>query len=142
MTIIDANLFLYAYNADAPQQPAAAKWLSDLLASGETIGLPWVTIWAFLRLATNARIWSNPLPAEKVFGIVNDWLVLPGVIAVQPGPRHAEHLRRLVIEHNATGPLMTDAVLAALAMENGARLASTDQDFSRFKGLAWVNPLG
>jgi toxin-antitoxin system PIN domain toxin len=142
VTIIDANLLLYAYNADAPQQAAAANWLKELLQSGEIVGLPWVTAWAFLRICTNARIWTNPLSAEQAFGIVAEWWKQPDVISLQPGPRHHEILEQLATTHNATGSLLTDAVLAALAIENGATLASTDQDFSRFRSLRWTNPLG
>jgi toxin-antitoxin system PIN domain toxin len=141
MTILDVNLLLYAYNADAPQQSIVTRWLAELLESGETIALPWVTIWAFIRICTNPRIWTNPKPAKEVFAIISEWLGQPDVILLQPGPRHRELLERLVGEHSATGPLVTDAVLAALAIENGASLASTDQDFGRFRGLRWINPL-
>jgi toxin-antitoxin system PIN domain toxin len=142
MTILDANLLLYAYNSDAPQQAAAARWLTKLLKSGERVALPWVTIWAFVRIATNSRIWANPLPAKRAFAIVRDWASQPGVAVLEPGPRHAELLERLVIMYGATGGLVTDAVLAALALENGATLASTDQHFRRFSELRWINPLG
>jgi len=141
MTILDANLLLYAYNADAPQQRTAAEWLTKLLKSGELIALPWVTVWAFVRISTNSRIWANPRSAEEAFDIVGEWLAQPGVVLLQPGPLHAEILKRLVIDYSATGPLVTDAVLAALAMEHGALLASTDQDFRRFPDLRWLNPL-
>jgi toxin-antitoxin system PIN domain toxin len=141
MTIIDANLLLYAYNADAPQQKAAARWLKELFESGETIALPWITIWAFIRIGTNPRIWENPRPAKEVLEIVKQWLEQPAVVLLEPGPRHWELLRSLVIQHKAAGPLLTDAALAALAIENGAVLASTDQDFSRFTRLRWINPL-
>jgi toxin-antitoxin system PIN domain toxin len=141
VTIIDANILLYAYNADAPQQAAASKWLANLLATSDTIGLPWVTIWAFLRICTNSRIWANPLHAQQAFAIVGEWLSQPGVVILQPGPRHAELLERIVVEHHATGALMTDAVLAAIAIEQGATLASSDQDFRRFRALRWINPL-
>ena len=142
MTIIDANLLLYAYNADAPQQKASALWLQELLESGEIIGLPWVTMWAFIRISTNSRIWENPRSAGDAFVVIGEWLRQPGVVPVNPGPRHAEILERLISDHGATGPLVTDAVLAALAMENGALLASTDQHFRRFPTLRWLNPLG
>lgn len=141
MTVIDVNIFLYAYNKDASQHAEAFRWLSSLLASGESIGLPWVTIWAFLRISTNARIWDNPFSAKQAFGIMDEWVAQFAVILLQPGPRHLQILKALVANHRATGPMMTDAVLAALAIENGALLASTDQDFSRFNGLRWVNPL-
>jgi toxin-antitoxin system PIN domain toxin len=141
MTIVDANLLLYAYNADAPQQPAAAHWLQELLKTGENIGLPWITLWAFVRIATNNRIWPNPLSPDQAFTIVQQWLAQPGVIILEPGPRHVELLKRIANEYSVTGPLMTDAVLAALALENGATLASTDQGFRRFTELRWTNPL-
>ena len=113
MTILDANLLLYAYNADAPQQRTAAEWLTKLLKSGELIALPWVTVWAFVRISTNSRIWANPRSAEEAFDIMGEWLAQPGVVLLQPGPLHAETLKRLVIDYSATGPLVTDAVLAA-----------------------------
>jgi len=140
--IIDANLLLYAYNADAPQQRMAGEWLAKLLQSGETIALPWVTVWAFIRISTNSRVWANPRPVKEAFAVVGEWLRQPGVVPLQPGPRHAEILERLVSDYGASGPLVTDAVLAALAMEHGALLASTDQDFRRFPDLRWLNPLG
>jgi hypothetical protein len=142
MTIVDANIFLYAYNADAPQQRAASRWLSELLGSGETIGLPWLTLWAFIRISTNSRIWANPRPVREAFAIVREWLVQPGVIPLNPGPLHAEILEKLVGNYGAAGSLVTDAVMAALAMEYGAALASTDQHFRRFPDLRWLNPLG
>jgi toxin-antitoxin system PIN domain toxin len=141
VTIVDANVLLYAYNADAPQQSLAARWLAELLESGEIIALPWLTIWAFIRIATNSRIWSTPLSVKRVFAITEEWTRQPGVVVLQPGPRHQEILKRLIIEHGVTGALVTDAILAALAIENGALLASTDQDFRRFPELRWTNPL-
>ena len=141
MTVIDANVLLYAYNADAPKHQAAMKWLSDLVESGETIALPWITLGAFVRIATNSRIWERPMSASRAFEIVNKWLELPDIILLTPGPRHLEVLQRLVLEHNCVGPLVTDAVLAAHSLEKGATLASTDHDFARFSGLRRVNPL-
>jgi hypothetical protein len=141
VTILDANVLLYAYNADAPQHGVASQWVGNLLKGAELIGLPWVTIWAFIRISTNSRVFANPRPAKEAFGIVSEWLSQPGVVALHPGPRHAEILEKLVSDYGAIGPLITDAVLAALAIENGASLASTDQDFRRFPELRWVNPL-
>jgi toxin-antitoxin system PIN domain toxin len=141
VTILDANLLLYAYNADAPQHDAAMRWLKKLLGEKDgIIALPWITIWAFIRICTNPRIWNSPLSAKEALAIMNEWLTQPGIIVLQPGPRHWDILKALVLEHNATSALMTDAVLAALAIENGAFLASADQDFSRFRDLRWINP--
>ncbi len=94
MTILDANLLLYAYNADAPQHRAAAGWLAKLVESGELIGLLWVTVWAFIRISTNSRIWANPRPDKEVFAIVAEWLAQPGVVPLQPGPLHGQILEK------------------------------------------------
>lgn len=141
MIIVDANLLLYAYDGTAPQQKAAASWLEQTLASGESIALPWVTIWAFLRISTNPRIWRHPITVTDAFAVVGDLLAQPTVVRLDPGPRHWELLQQLVMKYNAGGPRLTDAALAALAIENGAVLASADRDFARFAGLHWVNPL-
>jgi len=141
VTLLDANILLYAYNADAPEHTASAAWLERALASSELIALPLLVVWAFLRLSTNPRVWPNPKTAAEAFGIMKELLALPGVELLQPGARHIEILEALVAKYKATGPLMTDAVLAAMAMESGATLASTDRDFSRFEDLRWINPL-
>jgi toxin-antitoxin system PIN domain toxin len=140
VTVLDANVLLYAYNADAPQHAAAAAWLNELFSGQEMIGLPWATIWAFLRISTNARLWPNPKPAKEAFEIVREWLDRPGIVILEPGPRHVQILERLVMGHRVSGPMVSDAVMAAIALEYGAILASTDRDFSRFTDLRWINP--
>ena len=141
MTVLDANLLIYAYNEDAPQHRAAVKWLEQLLNGPDLIGLPWTTLWAFIRIATNTRAWPKPISVANAFAAIDELLDRPNVAVLHPGPRHRELLEKLVREGNASGPLVSDAVLAALAMENGAELASTDRDFSRFRGLRWIDPL-
>jgi predicted nucleic acid-binding protein len=83
---------------------------------------------------------SAPIESKEVFSIVNEWLAQPAVVVPQPGPRHPAILERLVVGTGARGGMVTDAALAALAIENGAKLASADHDFSRFPDLKWVNP--
>jgi predicted nucleic acid-binding protein len=84
---------------------------------------------------------APPAACEHVFAIVAEWLAQPGVVLLQPGRSQAEILEKLVTRHRAISPMVTDAVLAALAIEHGATLASTDQDFGRFSDLRWLNPL-
>ena len=141
MTILDSNILLYAWNRDDPHHEKIKPWLESLLSSQDWVGLPWITLWTFLRLTTNSRLYSRPLPPERAFEIISEWIQLPNVVVVQPGPLHREILQRLVRIGQATGPLLSDAVLASLAIEQGATLASTDRDFSRFPGLSWINPL-
>ncbi len=141
MTLLDANILLYAYDADAPHHAPVERWLQNLLASDEIIGLPWVTLWAFVRVSTNSRLHAKPKTVSEAFSIIRTWLAQPGVVTVDPGPRHARILEDLLNKYGASGPLVTDAVLAALALENGAAIASTDQDFRRFPDVRWINPL-
>jgi uncharacterized protein len=141
VTLLDVNLLLYAYDADSRHHRAAAAWIEKIVAGPDLVGLPLPVVWGFLRISTHPRIWANPKPTEEAFRIVKDLLSLPFVVLIHPGARHIEILEALVTEYGATGPLMSDAVLAALAIENGAALASTDRDFSRFQNLRWINPL-
>lgn len=141
MTILDANVLLYAYNADAPQHARCRRWLEALFAGPEWIGIPWLTLWAFVRIATNPRLSPTPLPVSDAFQIIRTLLAQPRARIVEPGGRHAQILERLAVENQAAGALLTDAVLAALAVEHGATLASTDRGFARFAEVAWVNPL-
>lgn len=141
MIVVDANILLHAYQADSPQHPAAKEWLENLFSGEEIIGFPWITLWAFLRISTNPRAWPSPMPAAVAVQHIREWITQPGVVVIGPGSRHLELLERVVTEDAATGPLVSDGVLAALAIENGAVLASTDRDFSRFAQLRWINPL-
>lgn len=141
MTLLDANILIYAYNADAPEHPQMRQWLSDLFSDSARIGISWLVLWAFIRVATNPRLSPTPKPPAEVFRIVRTLLSQSQVMIMEPGPRHAEILEQLVIDHKVSGSMFTDAALAALAIEHGATLASTDRDFSRFANLRWLNPL-
>jgi len=141
VTVLDANILIAAWNEDDPRNDKAMAWTESVLSREQWVGIPWVSIWAFLRILTNPRAFKHPLGSQTAFHVVQTWLDRPNVIVLQPGPRHAELLRSLVISGQATGTLLTDAVLAAIAIEYGGVLASADLDFSRFAGLSWFNPL-
>jgi toxin-antitoxin system PIN domain toxin len=139
--VLDANILLYSFNADAPEHRVTRDWLEERFAGPERIGIPWLSLWAFLRISTNARTARRPFPLGEAFDIVHALIAQPNVSIVDPGSRHAEILHAVAAESRISGPHMTDAVLAALAIEHGATLASTDRGFARFKRLRWVNPL-
>ena len=141
MTILDANILIYSTNTDDPSYGPINSWLKQLFEGPETVGFPWVALWAYLRLSTDPRIWKRPKTPAGALSDVRAWLNQPGAALIHPGPRHADLLEDLLIKHHVVGPFVSDAALAALAIENGATLASTDRDFRRFKGLRWVNPL-
>jgi len=139
--LVDANLLLYAYHARADQHSASKAWLETALAGPELVRFAWLTLWAFVRIATNPRAFERPLSLREAESVVSSWLAQPTVAILEPGERHWEILRGLMRESQTIGPLVMDAALAALALEHGATLCTTDRDFSRFPGLRWTNPL-
>ena len=141
MIVLDANLLLYAYNSSAPNHVQARQWIEDVFSGTETVGLPWQTISAFLRIATNRQLPGGRLSMDEAAALVEEWAALPVVHLLAPGDRHWAFFRRMLVEGQASGPLTTDAQLAALTIENGGVLYTTDRDFARFPGLKWVNPL-
>lgn len=140
MILIDANLLLYSVNSNAPLHRNAKLWLEKSLSGSETIAFSWLCLLAFLRVATQP-IFPNPLPVDKAFDQVEDWLRQPIAAVVHPGPRHARIMRSLLSPLGTGANLTSDAHLAALAIEHGAQLCSADSDFARFPGLNWTNPL-
>ena len=141
MILIDANLLLHAYNPRSADHEASRRWLEASLSGTELVRFAWVTIWAFIRIATSPRVFEQPLSIVEADTIVSSWLAQPAAGMLEPGDRHWDLLRRLLTEGQASGPLAMDAALAAIALEHGATLHTTDRDFTRFDGLAWINPL-
>ena len=141
MTLLDANILLYAYHAGAPEHAACRRWLEEALGGWQPLLLPWTTILAFLRISTNPRIFRTPLTMAEAAAAVESWLGQPVVRLLQPTERHWETLSALLAGSQISGHFVTDADLAALALEHGATLCTTDRDFSRFPGLKLLNPL-
>jgi uncharacterized protein len=139
--LVDANLLLYAYHSRSAQHEASREWLEATLSGGEFVRFAWVTLWAFLRISTHPRVFERPLAIADAQAAIASWLAQPVAGIVEPGERHWEILGKLMREGQAAGPLVMDAALAALAIEHGAKLCTTDRDFSRFPGLNWTNPL-
>jgi uncharacterized protein len=137
----DLNLLLYAHVDAFSQHAAARKWWEDLLGSDREVGIPSPVVFGFVRLATNRRVFVDPMPIGDALGHVEGWLEQPPVRLLVPGPRHLEIAFRLLRDAGAAGNLTTDAQIAALAIEHQAELHSNDSDFGRFAGLRWVNPL-
>lgn len=141
MIVIDANLLIYAYNSDDERYDAASRWLDATLSGSELIGLPWCVIHAFLRITTGTRALSRPLSVSSAFTIVNEWINAPKVRTLEPGSRYWPIFRTLLEGGSIRGNQVTDADIAALALENDAAVCTTDRDFDRFPGLRVINPL-
>lgn len=141
MKLPDVNLLLYALDAAAPRHRAAKRWLEERLSGTETFAFTWIALLAFIRLVTNPRVFERPLAPAEAFDIVDVWLAQPCATIVHPTDRHPALLRQLLESLGTAGNLTTDAHLAALAIEHGAELCSSDSDFGRFPGLRWSDPL-
>jgi len=132
MKIVDANVLLYAVNTSSQQHAAANSWLTGALTGSEAVGFPWVSVLAFIRISTNRRLFSSPLPVTRAFDIVDAWLGAPPATVVAPSPRHPAILRDLLLKSGSGGNLTTDAHIAALAIEHRADIVTFDRDFERF----------
>jgi uncharacterized protein len=137
----DANLLLYAYDSNSDRHPYAGRWLRQILSGADTVGLNWLSIGAFLRIATNSRLGRSQLPMTSAINIVNEWLAMRAVRLIVPGEGHWAILKEMLVAGRVQGPVTTDAQLSALTIEHGAILHTADHDFARFPGLRWVNPL-
>ena len=142
MKIVDLNVLLYAVNENSVHHRTASRWWHEATNGEEPIGLPWIVLLGFLRLSTSPAVFPRPLEPDVAFRTVDTWLSLPVVRLVREKDEHWEILRRLLAEAGTAGNLATDAHLAALAISHGAVLVSSDNDFSRFKGLRWESPTG
>jgi toxin-antitoxin system PIN domain toxin len=139
--LVDANLLIYAIDADSPHHAQSRRWLEETLSGDTSVGLPWLVVLAFVRITTRAGIMRNPLSPEQAVGFVDEWLAQPYVVLVGPSENHWAVLRNLLLATGTAGNLTSDAHLAALAIEHGCEIASADNDFLRFQGVVLVNPL-
>jgi toxin-antitoxin system PIN domain toxin len=141
MIVVDANLLLYAEDSLSEHHEAARTWWDSQLSSSDPVGLCWPVLNAFIRIGTNPRLHQRPLTIKEAIDRVQGWLDQPCLRVLQPTDQHWQIFQRMLSEGKALGNLVSDAHLAALAVEHNAILYSTDADFSRFRGLKWKNPV-
>ena len=135
MKVPDINVLLYASGEASPHQTVARGWVEGALSGTERVGFAMVALLGFIRISTNPRAVATPMSPRAAFEVVEQWLGAPAAMVLDPGQEHVSVLRRLVELTGTAGNLTTDAHLAALAIENGATLATFDGDFHRFPGL-------
>ncbi len=141
MKVVDLNLLLYATNSDSPHHERARAWWEQTIIEDETVGLAWIVLLGYLRLTTRSGLLPRPLSVSQATGVIDEWLEEPVTAVLMPGERHWSILKSLLQPIGAAGNLTTDAHLAALAIEHGATLFSSDSDFARFADLKYQNPL-
>ncbi len=139
--LVDANILLYSVDRSSQYHEQAKAWMADALNGARRIGLPWMSLTAFVRIATNPRASRNALTPKDAWQFVQDWLDAPAAWTPNPGRGHREILGRLLVDHDVRAGLVTDAVLAALCIEHGLQIVSADSDFARFTEIGWLNPI-
>lgn len=140
MRVVDANVLLYAVNADARHHETAVEWLDRALGGEDTVGFAWLALTAFVRISTRPDIFASPLAPAEAMSQIDEWISTPGGRILHPGERHLGILNSLLDELGSAGNLVNDAHLAALAIEHRATVVSYDNDFSRFTGARWHTP--
>lgn len=140
MRLVDANVLLYAVNEDARHHETSHAWLERALGGEDTVGLSWIALLAFARLATKPEIFPSPLAPSAAMAQIQAWIDAPSARVLHPGDRHPAILGELLADVGAAGNLVNDAHLAALAIEHRASIVSYDNDFSRFRGVRWQRP--
>lgn len=140
MILIDTNVVLAAQRSDHPDHHVGRPWFERLVDGTEQFGIP-STVWAsYLRVTTNRRIFTVPTPLRDAFAFVEATRARAAHVTCEPGPRHVELLAQVCDNGDAAGDLIPDAVIAAIALENGASVASFDRDFARFDDIDWIRP--
>lgn len=140
MRIVDVNVLLYAHNEDAPRHRASRAWLEAAFAADEPLGFAWPVILAYLRLATHPAAVAQPLEVADALEDVRSWLAQPAAMILEPTTRHLDVLGGLLTETGTAANLVSDAHLAALAVEYDATVVSFDADFGRYRGVRWQPP--
>lgn len=141
MIVPDVNLLIYAHLPEAKQHAAARDWMEQTLSGVDTVGFPDIVVHSFLRLTTDVRILSQPASVSRSVEAVNEWLAQSSASLLHAGPDHWQILQDLLRATGVRGSDVSDAVLAAIALEHDAVVHTTDRDFARFPGLKWKNPL-
>ena len=141
MILVDTNLLVYARMSTLPEHAAAREWLDGRLNGRSRVGLPWLSLLGFLRIVTNSRIFERPDSVADAWAQVESWLGCPNVWTPQPAEDHGAVLGRLLAHAAGGANLIPDVNLAALAIEHGLTMCSTDGDFARFPELKWIDPL-
>ncbi len=140
MLLPDLNVLISAHRSDSALHATCRDWLHGVYAGEEAFGLCAPVLIGLVRILTHAKVFRPPDTCDQAFAFVRSLLGHPNAVLLNPGRDHVHLFEELCRAADARGDLVTDAYLAALAMETGAQLVSADRDLARFPGLRWRRP--
>jgi uncharacterized protein len=139
---VDTNILVYARRAELPPHPRALELLRGLAEGDQPWALPWPCVYEFVRVVTHPRVFTPASDLGVVLEDLESLLASPSLLLLGEGPAHASHLRRVLMDGNATANLVHDGHIAALVLEHGVtEFWTADRDFARFRGVRARNPL-
>lgn len=138
MILLDVNVLVWAHRPEFSAQADAGAWLERALADPEPVAVWDVLLASAFRVLTHPRLVREQDAPRRALRFLQE--VRDATVLVRPGDRHWSIFRELIEQTHATGYLVTDASIAAVAIENECRLATFDGDFARFPGLRWFAP--
>ena len=141
MILPDVNAYVYALHTGSPFHVKARVWLENALVGSEGVAVWDVTLVAVYRLLTNPKLKSAICEPAEVIDALNLIRSAPSAQSISPGERYWSIYKKICLDHEVKGDLASDAMLAALALEQRCRIATTDSDFSRFEGLQVFRPM-
>lgn len=139
--LVDASILLYSVDTASPFHDRARDWVTEALNGPRRVAIPWVSMWAFVRIVTSPRASYSPLTPVQAWSCVERWQAAPATWIPQPGRGHATILKALITRLDLRAGLVSDAVLAAMCIEHGLQIVSADSDFARFTEITWINPV-
>jgi len=138
--LVDANVLLYAVNRDAVHHERSRRWIDGALSGEDTVAFAWIALLAFVRLSTKVGLFPAPLTVDQAMDRVDAWVGAGPAVVVEPSAQHGTIVRGLLRSVGVGGNLVSDAHLAALAIEHRCGILSFDNDFARFPGVSWDVP--
>jgi toxin-antitoxin system PIN domain toxin len=139
--LFDVNILVNAYREDAQHHEPCRAVIEDAMVGPAAFGLTPIVLSGFLRVVTHRRVFKTPSSLVDAIEFVEILGAMPQAVPVSPGARHWDIFTGLCLDARATGNLIPDAFLAAIAIESGCEFVTTDRDFARFNGLTWTDPL-
>ncbi len=140
MILPDVNVLVYAYRQDVASHAQYRDWVTRIVNAGRPYGISEFVLSSFVRVVTNRRVFRHPSTPSEALSFTRHLLSPSSCVPIRPGPRHWDIFDRLCRQHDVTGNLVTDAYLAATAIEADCELVTVDRDFARFAGLRWRHP--